>query len=85
MDESKPVLCSRCHVQIEVWVDANGQKLAACPNCGQSDTLDNASGEAVSYLTDKVLREMLLAGLGNMSDMTITGSSERDYRFIFGD
>jgi hypothetical protein len=85
MDETEPILCSGCHIPIEVRVDANGQKLAACPNCGQSDTLDIASGQAVSYLTDKALREMLLAELGNTSDMTITGSPERDYRFIFGD
>jgi hypothetical protein len=32
MDETKPVLCSRCHISIEAWIDADGQMLTA--SCG---------------------------------------------------
>src|SRR5437763_684239 len=58
-EETRPILCGRCHVGVEKRTDPNGQEMAFCPNCGESDTIENAIGEAADYLTNKTLGDML--------------------------
>jgi hypothetical protein len=48
--ETRPVLCGKCHVAIEQRANPETQTiLAVCPNCGETDTLDNAVREAGEY------------------------------------
>jgi hypothetical protein len=84
MDETKPILCGRCHVDIEHRVNPEGQTMVVCPNCGQSDTPENVAREAAEYLTDKTIREGM-AGFGNMPGITVTSPPQREYRFIVTD
>ena len=84
--QTKQVLCGTCHVNIEQRTDPNGQEMAVCPQCGRTDTLDNAIREATEYFADKLTREML-SPLDNMPSndfvkVTVTHSPERTYRFI---
>jgi hypothetical protein len=60
--------------------------MAVCPACGESDTVENAVGEAADYLTNKIAREAM-APFENMPSskfmkVTVTRSPPRDYRFI---
>jgi hypothetical protein len=63
--------------------------MAVCPTCGESDTVENAVGEAGDYLAEKIAREAL-APFENMASspsmkVTVTHSPERSYRFILAD
>jgi NAD-dependent SIR2 family protein deacetylase len=89
MGETKTILCGRCHVAVEERTNPDGQVLAVCPTCGESDTVENAVGEAGDYFADKVAREAL-AGFENIPSspfmkVTVTHSTERSYRFILAD
>ena len=83
---SHKVLCGNCRVNVEERAEPDGQVMAVCPSCGQTDTLDNAIREATEYFTDKLTREMLKP-LDNMPSnefvkVTVTQPSQRTYRFI---
>lgn len=89
MSETKTILCGRCHVPVEERANPDGQMMAACPTCGESDTVENAVGEAADYLTDKIARKTL-APFDNMRStkfmkVTVTHSPQRSYRFILAD
>lgn len=49
MGETKTVLCGRCHVAVEERANPDGQMMAVCPTCGESDTGENAVGEAADW------------------------------------
>jgi hypothetical protein len=88
-DETKPILCGRCHVAVDERIDPNGQAMAVCPQCGVTDTVENAVGEAGEYLAEKVAREMT-APFENMPSskfmkVTVTHSPQKHFRFILGD
>lgn len=81
MGENKTVLCGGCHVALEDRANPDGQMMAVCPTCGESDTVENAVGEAGDYFADKVAREAL-APFANIADspfmkVTVTQSPER--------
>jgi hypothetical protein len=86
MSETKQVLCGQCHVNVEQGTDPNGQETATCPQCGRTDTLENAIREATEYFTDKLTREMLspLDSIpsNDFVKVTVTYEPERIYRFI---
>jgi predicted RNA-binding Zn-ribbon protein involved in translation (DUF1610 family) len=84
-DVTKKVLCGHCHINVEERTEADGQVMAVCPQCGNTDTLDNAIREATEYFAEKTVGEML-SPLANSSNdfvkVTVTHSPERTYRFI---
>lgn len=86
--ETNPILCGRCHVEVEERANLDGQMMAICPTCGASDTVENAVREAGEYLTDKLAREMLDPFENIPSSpflkVTVTHSPQRTYRFILG-
>jgi hypothetical protein len=89
MGETKAILCGRCHVAVEERANPDGQMMAVCASCGESDTVENAVGEAGDYLAEKVARDAL-AGFENMPSspymkVTVAHSPERTYRFILAD
>ena len=89
MGETKTILCGRCHIAVEERANPDGEMMAVCPTCGESDTIENAVGEAGDYFADKVAREAL-AGFENIPSspfmkVTVTHSPERAYRFILAD
>jgi hypothetical protein len=89
MSETKTVLCGRCHIAVEERANSDGQVMAVCPTCGESDTVENAVGEAADYLTDKIAREAM-APFENMPStnfmkVMVTHSPQRTYRFILAD
>ena len=57
MDETTTILCGSCHIAVEQRVNPDGQGMAICPTCGQSDTRENALREAGEYLVDKTMRD----------------------------
>lgn len=83
MNETRPVLCGKCHVSPERGFKRNGQMWASCPICGQEDTITYINREAAEYSTDKALREEF-SGLSG-SVMTIKLPPQREYRWITGD
>jgi|tagenome__1003787_1003787.scaffolds.fasta_scaffold20953784_3 hypothetical protein len=80
--ERKQILCGKCHVAIKLGADAQGQPLAICPNCGASDTVENATREAMEYFTDKTMRDLTASTVEGVRGITVTHSPKRDYRFI---
>lgn len=82
-DETKPILCGRCNVEIQQRTDPDGQDRAFCPTCGQSDTVDNAIREAGDYLANKLARESFEGLSGSQfAKVTIAKPPERSFRFI---
>jgi hypothetical protein len=84
--QTQTVLCGRCRVAVEERSDPDGQMMAVCPTCGESDTVENAVEEAADYLTNKIAREAM-APFENIPSskfmkVTVTHSPRRDYRFI---
>jgi NAD-dependent SIR2 family protein deacetylase len=89
MGETKTVLCGSCHVAVEERANPDGHMMAVCPTCGESDTVENAVGEAADYLTNKIAREAM-APFENIPSskfmkVTVTHPPERHYRFILAD
>ncbi len=86
--ETNPILCGKCHVEIEERTNPNGKVMAVCPTCGVSDTVENAVGEAADYLADKIAREAMAPFESMPSSkfvkVTVTHSPQRTYRFILG-
>jgi hypothetical protein len=83
MSDKYPVLCGKCHVSPERGFEREGQIWAACPVCGQEDTIEDIQREAGEYFTDRGLR-ILFTGL--KSDVVgVKCPPEREYRWITGD
>jgi hypothetical protein len=83
MNDTKPILCGKCHVPIKVGTEADGETLGACPVCGQQDRMDDIIREAAKYRIDKMVR-------GTFSDIqsssfTVKSPPEPEYRWITGD
>jgi hypothetical protein len=83
MDETKPILCGRCHISVEQRFNTEGHMMLVCPTCGEIDTLENAAREASEYFIDKTMREGL-TGL-DAPGVTVTHPPQRNYRFILAD
>ncbi|HUZ34039.1 MAG TPA: hypothetical protein VMV19_18315 [Xanthobacteraceae bacterium] len=83
---TKQVLCGACNIEVEQRTDPNGQVMAVCPRCGNSDTLENAIREATEYFADKLTREALgpleRMPSSNFVKVTVTHSPQRSFRFI---
>jgi hypothetical protein len=87
-NQQSPILCGKCHVEVEQRVDDEGNNLAVCPSCGVSDTVDNAIRDAADYLTEKIARDALkpferMRSTPTMK-VTVTHAPEREHRFIVG-
>ncbi|MGC1779064.1 MAG: hypothetical protein WBB34_14050 [Xanthobacteraceae bacterium] len=85
-ETTKQVLCGHCHVNVEERTESDGQVMAVCPRCGNTDTLDNAVQEASNYFADKLTRDMLSPLDNSQSNdfvkITVTHEPQRSYRFI---
>jgi hypothetical protein len=87
-EETRPILCGRCHVGVKQRTDPNGQEMAFCPSCGETDTTENVIREASEYFTNETARK-LMGPLEHMRStefmkVTITRPPQRTYRFILG-
>ena len=48
------VKCAKCHVPVEGPTDPQPQDRMTCPNCGESDTVENINREVQEYITEQV-------------------------------
>jgi hypothetical protein len=85
MSETRPVLCARCHVRVELPADSNPETKVSCPVCGESDTLENVLRESGQYLAHKLLSETLRNAISQSSALTFKEGPEVHFRFITGD
>jgi hypothetical protein len=59
LPESCPLICARCHVRLKGSGDPNDNATVFCPECGESDTLENAIREATEHFVDEQVHGML--------------------------
>jgi hypothetical protein len=60
--------------------NAQGNTMVVCPNCGASDSTENAVRETGEYLMNKLMRERLPEV--NNPGIAVTHSVARSFRFI---
>ncbi len=86
-DDTKPILCGKCKVPIEIPANAGAEDTVRCPRCGISEKLKGATAEVGRFLADhaaqllsKTLRD---ATRGNKHfKLTTKPVKKRHYRFI---
>lgn len=87
----RTIYCGKCRVAVEPR-EQDGKQMAVCPNCGESDTVENALHEATEDLADKMMRNAMgpagtksSGGSGGLINITVTTTypPENTYRFIF--
>jgi hypothetical protein len=83
MDESSPILCSKCHVSPERGFERDGEMWASCPVCGREDRVADIQREAGEYHADKAIGS-IFSGLRS-SAMTVKSPPQREYRWITSD
>ena len=84
MNETRPILCGKCHVPIKGGIERDGDAWGICPNCGQEDRMDEIVREVSKYHVDKMVDGMF-SGIRSSSSMTIKSPPERQYRWIRSD
>lgn len=83
---SHEVLCGRCKVPVEVLTDTDPQ-MVRCPDCGVTDTVDNALREAGEHAT-KVMERGLGKAFANAArgskfvKLTSKPIPHRSYKFV---
>ncbi len=58
-DEPQLILCGRCRVAVEVSTASGCETSVRCPQCGESDTLEDARREAAQHTAHELLSTML--------------------------
>lgn len=84
-DEIRKILCGVHKVPAEVRGDPNGEMAVTCPACGQSDSFEEATREAIGDFTRKMIGEALGFGTRKTGNVTITGPAQSNGRWIFGE
>jgi len=84
MEESRPILCGKCHVPIKVNTKADGETWGFCPACGQQDRMDDTVREAAKNRVDKMIRKTF-SGLQSSRSFTVKSPPESKYRWVLGD
>jgi len=86
-DETKPILCGKCEVPLEIPANADAESTVRCPRCGISEKLKSAAAEAGRFLADhkaqllsKTLRD-IARGRKHLK-ITTKPVKKRHYRFI---
>jgi hypothetical protein len=82
---TRPVLCARCNVRVELPADPNPETIVACPVCGESDTLENVLRESGQYLAHKLFSDTLRGAISQSSALTIKEGPKINFRFNTGD
>ena len=72
---SQPILCGRCRIPVERSTETTRLTTVCCPNCGQTDTLEDARREAAQHTAHKLLSAMLRTN----------DQPELYFRFVEGD
>lgn len=57
MTDIRNVKCGQCKVALEVVTEPHG-KIARCPRCGTSDTLDNVIREVGEYAKEQAAQHL---------------------------
>jgi hypothetical protein len=82
MSSEKPILCSKCKVQVQVVPDAKPDDKVTCPDCGDSDTFENVmrslGDQAQEWAEQKLSASLKAAGW----KMTPGNSPKRVHRFV---
>ena len=84
-EETRPILCGECRVEVKERTNPDGGTILFCPNCGNFDTRDNVAREIQEYLFDQISGEAeQFEGFGNIAEVqiTVTETPERKFRFI---
>jgi hypothetical protein len=85
-DETKPILCGKCEVPLEIPANADAESTVRCPSCGISEKLKSAAAEAGRFLADHKaqLISKTLRDIGRRNKhlkVTTKPVKKRHYRF----
>ena len=56
---TQSVKCGRCECTLEFVPDAQPEPRAACPQCGESDTLENIKREVGEYIKEQTAQALI--------------------------
>ena len=86
-DDTKPFLCGKCKVPLEIPANAGAEDTVRCPGCGISETLKNVTAEVNRFLADYASQQMSktirsVARGSKHLKVTTKPVVKRHYRFI---
>jgi len=81
------VKCARCKCVLETLPDAKPEPRAACPQCGEGDTLENVRREVGEYIQEhisKTIHGALVDGVRGSKNLKVTSDfhPKGGHRFI---
>lgn|GEM_PF-1388903 len=53
-DDIRQFKCARCNCALEAFPDAKPEPRAACPKCGEGDTIDNVVREIGDHMMEQL-------------------------------
>ena len=83
------IRCARCKIQLTAVSAPECDTVVSCPDCGMSDTHENASREAAEYRRQRTIEGLKAAFRAFASHhgniQIVRAKAERKYRFIADD
>lgn len=76
--ETKALYCAKDRTKAEVYGTAAGPERVECPTCGQKDTVEDATGEAV-----KAEVAAMFGSLGGSKNLKVSAPGPSP-RWVFG-
>lgn len=77
--DSSRLLCARCRVPAKGITNSDDQIMIVCPNCGESDTLENATREAAQYVVWTPSVEVALCNTFQTQEPILSRDSSRKH------